>query len=89
MTDVKRDMQESVKGRPASQASWALSNESYVQWKDENASRILWIHGEAGQGQAGIASSLVHDLQQKTNEEGVFLAYFFCDEKDYSPTQSY
>ena len=82
VTVVKRDMEESVKGRPASQASWALSNAKYLQWKDQNTSQTLWIHGDAGQGQAIIASSLVDDLQQKTNEDGVFLAYFFCDEKD-------
>lgn len=65
VTDVEKDMQESVKGRPASQASWALSNKNHIHWKDENASRILWIHGDAKQGQAGIASSLIHDLKQK------------------------
>lgn len=75
-------MDSSVRGRPPSQASWALSNENYIKWKDSDACQILWIHGTAGKGQAVIASSLVHELNQQLKDESVFVAYFFCDEKD-------
>lgn len=82
MTDPAKDMDSSVRGRPPSQASWALSNENYIKWKQSDANRFLWIHGAAGKGQAVIASSLVHELKQELKDESVFVAYFFCDEKD-------
>lgn len=82
MTDPAKDMDSSVRGRPPSQASWALSNENYIKWKESNANQILWIHGTAGKGQAVIASSLVRELKQELKDESVFVAYFFCDEKD-------
>ena len=83
VTDPAKDMDDSVRGRPASQASWVLSNENYVQWKEGNTSKVLWIHGSAGKGQAVIASSLIRELTQETKkDDSVFLSYFFCDEKD-------
>ena len=83
VTDPQKDLQDSVRGRSASQASWALANESYVQWKKSKVSDILWIHGGAGKGQPVIASSILNELEQQTkSQEGAFTAYFFCDEKD-------
>ncbi|MCJ1464534.1 hypothetical protein MMC07_003147 [Pseudocyphellaria aurata] len=83
VTDPVKDMEDSARGRPASQASWVLSNENYMKWKSGDVSRVLWTHGSAGQGQPVIACSLVRDLsEQMKRDEGVFLAYFFCDEKD-------
>lgn len=83
VTDPVKDMEDSVRGRPASQASWVLSNENYMKWKAGDASQVLWTHGSAGKGQPVIACSLVRDLsEQMKKDEGVFVAYFFCDEKD-------
>ena len=81
-TDPAKDMEHSVKDRPASQAAWALNDDVYLKWKEMDSSQVLWIHGNAGKGQPVIASSLVKDLSQQTKDECVFLAYFFCDEKD-------
>lgn len=75
-------MDSSVRGRPSSQASWALSNETYIRWKDSDTGQILWIHGNAGKGQAVIASCIINELISQLQDESVFLAYFFCDEKD-------
>ena len=82
MTDPAKDMDNSVRGRPPSQASWALGNENYIKWKESGTNQTLWIHGSAGKGQAVIASSLVQELKQELKDESVFVAYFFCDEKD-------
>lgn len=82
MTDPVKDKEDSVRGRPASQASWVLSNENYMKWKASNASQVLWTHGSAGKGQAVIADSVVRDLNEQMKDESIFLAYFFCDEKD-------
>lgn len=82
VTDPKKDMDDSVRGRPASQAQWVLSNENYMNWKASNTSQVLWTHGDAGKGQAVVASSIVHDLEEQVKDESCFLAYFFCDEKD-------
>ena len=82
VTDPAKDMESSVRGRPHSQASWALSNENYIKWKDGDAGQILWIHGNAGKGQAVIASCVINELNQQLRDESVFVASFFCDEKD-------
>ena len=82
VTDPAKDMDSSVRDRPPSQASWALNNENYIKWKESGANQVLWIHGTPGKGQAVIASSLVHELKQQLKDESVFVAYFFCDEKD-------
>ena len=76
-------MQDSAKGRPASQGSWALDNDNYIKWKESNSQNILWVHGSAGKGQPVIACSFLNELKQQIgSHEGTFLAYFFCDEKD-------
>ena len=81
-TDPTKDMQDCVAGRPASQASWVLNNEAFVKWRDEDKHSVLWIHGNPGKGQPVIASSLIQELEKRAKDETVFLAYFFCDEKD-------
>ena len=82
-TDPRKDMLDSMRGRSASQASWALQNDGYLHWKTQDSSRVLWVHGNAGKGQSVIASSFVQSLEQETrHQDGAFLAYFFCDEKD-------
>ncbi|KAL8930646.1 MAG: hypothetical protein Q9208_000517 [Pyrenodesmia sp. 3 TL-2023] len=82
VTNPKQDMEESMAGRPASQASWVLKNEIYNQWKMRQASQLLWIHGDPGKGQAVVASALVQELEQHAKQGNVFVAYFFCDEKE-------
>ncbi len=82
VTDPSKDMEDSVRGRPASQASWVLSNDNYMKWNGSDTSTVLWAHGNAGKGQAVIACSLVGELSKQLKDESVFLAYFFCDEKD-------
>ena len=82
-TDPRKDLQDSMRGRSASQASWALQNDNYIKWKARDSPRVLWVHGNAGKGQSVIASSFVSSLERETkHQDGSFLAYFFCDEKD-------
>ena len=83
VTDPIKDLQHSVKGRPLNQASWALDDDNYCKWFDALESQVLWLHGNAGQGQPVIASLIVHTLEERFQDsEGTFSAYFFCDEKD-------
>ena len=83
VTDPKKDMEDSVKGRPTSQASWIFGNDLYAQWEAAKSSQTLWVHGNAGKGQAVVACSVIERLtSQQLREDGVFVAYFFCDEKD-------
>ena len=82
VTDPAKDMMDSVRGRITSQASWILSNEHFIEWESKHAPQTLWIHGGAGKGQAVIAYSLVQKLKEQSQEKGVFLSSFFCDEKD-------
>ncbi|KAL8945007.1 MAG: hypothetical protein Q9211_000397 [Gyalolechia sp. 1 TL-2023] len=82
VTNPKDDMEESMAGRPASQASWVLDNEIYNQWKTMQVSQLLWIHGDPGKGQAVVASALIQELEQHAKQGNVFVAYFFCDEKE-------
>lgn len=88
VTDPRKDMEASRKMQSTSQYSWVLSNEIYKRWKENDASKVLWIHGGAGKGQAVIASTIIEELtlELKPNE-GTYLAYFFCDGKN--PHQRY
>ena len=82
-TDPQKDLQDSIRGRPESQTCWVLTNEHYLKWEEVEVSKVLWIHGDAGKGQPVIATSIKHHLEEQARvKEGVFLAYFFCDEKD-------
>ncbi|KAL8792427.1 MAG: hypothetical protein Q9195_004960 [Heterodermia aff. obscurata] len=82
-TDVKKDREDSIRGRPIDQASWALTNETYIKWEEAKESKNLWIHGKAGKGQPVVAASIIDHLAEKTtSNEGAFVTYFFCDEKD-------
>lgn len=82
-TDLQKDLQDSVRGRPISQASWALTNDTYINWEEAKESKVLWIHGKAGKGQPVVACSIIRHLEEKARaNEGAFLTYFFCDEKD-------
>lgn len=83
VTNPAKDREASVKGRPASQASWVLTNPVYLEWKGQDACQVLWIHGNAGKGQAVIASSLIEELSSEAAQnETTLLAYFFCDENN-------
>ena len=82
-TDLQKDLQDSIRGRPIDQASWALTNETYIKWEEAKESKVLWIHGKAGKGQPVVACSIVRHLEEQTRaNEGAFVTYFFCDEKD-------
>ena len=82
-TDPRKDLQDSLRGRPVNQASWVLSNDKFMKWQEAKASQVLWIHGDAGKGQPVIASSIMKHLEDQIGRaEETFLAYFFCDEKD-------
>lgn len=82
-TDLQKDLQDSIRGRPIDQASWALTNETYIKWEEAKGSKVLWIYGKAGKGQPVVACSIIRHLEEKTtSNEGAFVTYFFCDEKD-------
>lgn len=82
-TDPQKDLSDSVKERSTNQESWALNNDKYKEWCDAHRSEVLWIHGNADKGQPVIAASIIKELEEQTKrEDGAFLAFFFCDEKD-------
>ena len=84
-TDPQKDLQDSLRGRPVNEATWALGNDHYNRWEEAKISKVLWIHGKAGKGQPVIACSIMHHLEKEiSSKDGVFLAYFYCDEKDPS-----
>ena len=83
-TDPQKDLDDSLRGRTKNEDSWVLRHKNYLEWEEAKDSRILWIHGDAGKGQPLIAYSVMHRLEDREKEtEGFYLAYFFCDEKDY------
>lgn len=82
-TDPQKDLSDSVKERSTNQESWALNNDKYKEWCNAYQSKVLWIHGNADKGQPVIAASIIKNLEEQTKrEDGAFLAFFFCDEKD-------
>jgi hypothetical protein len=73
----------SYAGPVAEKSSWVVDVDSFKQWREQDASQLMWVHGKAGTGQGAIASSVIGSLN-KTKEAGSIVASFFCDQSDKS-----
>jgi Cdc6-like AAA superfamily ATPase len=61
--------------------TWILGNQHYREWAEKDGPAILWISGDPGCGKSVLSSFLTKELtHEKTNQ--LYMAYFFCDDKD-------
>jgi ankyrin repeat protein len=66
----------------ASQRSAVLDQPTFIEWKqDEDANKLLWVHGKAGTGQGAVASSAIESLKI-ARENGSIVTSFYCDQSE-------
>src|SRR5208282_3702412 len=60
---------------------WILSNQDFVDWRDKNETRLLWIKGDPGKGKTMLLIGIVQELLESTHDSGL-VSYFFCQGTD-------
>ncbi|KAI0971602.1 hypothetical protein F4678DRAFT_433483 [Xylaria arbuscula] len=60
---------------------WLLAHSRYIQWRQSNGSKILWLHGIPGSGKTRLTSRVLEELVDDPLIASGWesLAYFFCD----------
>jgi WD40 repeat protein len=61
--------------------SWIFTDASYVRWAARAGPRLLWIHGDPGQGKTMLVCGIIDHLET-TGIDGNQPAYFFCQGSD-------
>ena len=66
---------------------WTLENPKYLEWRDKNTKKLLWISADPGCGKSVLAKCLVdEDLPRaSTDAQSRHILYYFF--KDTSPEQ--
>ncbi|KAI8650762.1 NACHT domain-containing protein [Fusarium keratoplasticum] len=68
---------------------WLLHDPTFLQWKNESASSILWLHGIPGSGKSKLASIVVEDaLEAFQQKQAPAPAYFYCSRNTAEPRRS-
>ncbi|KAI4122622.1 MAG: hypothetical protein LQ338_005716, partial [Usnochroma carphineum] len=73
--------------RVAETCLWTLKNSKYIEWRDDDAKKLLWISADPGCGKSVLARCIIdEDLPQafRNNPSKHVLYYFF---RDTSPEQ--
>jgi len=61
--------------------TWLLDDKNYRDWSEAQGQAILWISGDPGCGKSILLSFLTTEIIRDKGHQ-LYLAYFFCDEKD-------
>ncbi|KAK2039643.1 hypothetical protein LZ31DRAFT_76858 [Colletotrichum somersetense] len=68
---------------------WLLQDQTFIQWKNESASSILWLHGIPGSGKSKLTSIVVKDAQEAfSNNQSPAPVYFYCSRNPAEPGRS-
>lgn len=83
LTKGFQDLDSAISGHyKASQKSAVLDQATFVEWKqEEDANKLLWVHGKAGTGQGAVASSALEFLKM-AHEDGSIVTSFYCDQSE-------
>ncbi|KAF4470591.1 ankyrin repeat [Fusarium albosuccineum] len=98
----RREILESISSQPYKQhhsretsevmpgtGTWLLQHSTYVQWKNDSASSILWLHGIPGSGKSKLTSIVVEDsLAAYQRKQAPAPAYFYCSRNPSEPERS-
>jgi WD40 repeat protein len=77
-----RDRIRSLKEQPIREVcEWIFTDGSYVRWAAQGGPRLLWIHGDPGQGKTMLVCGIIDDLETH-GMDGAQPAYFFCQGSD-------
>lgn len=55
--------------------SWILDHEKFLDWQQNNLTKILWIAGDPGKGKTMLLCGIIDELEKKPTN---ILSYFFC-----------
>ncbi|MCJ1267408.1 hypothetical protein MMC22_007293 [Lobaria immixta] len=60
---------------------WTLKNPKYIEWRNDDAKKLLWISADPGCGKSVLARCIIDDLQQAFQNDSSkrVLYYFFKD----------
>ncbi|EXL39254.1 hypothetical protein FOCG_18133 [Fusarium oxysporum f. sp. radicis-lycopersici 26381] len=64
---------------------WILSNKDFLQWRNEENSRLLWIRGDPGKGKTMLLCGIIQTLKEdfyKRPDQAWLPVYFFCQATD-------
>ncbi|WKT54203.1 hypothetical protein QSH57_004787 [Fusarium oxysporum f. sp. vasinfectum] len=64
---------------------WILSNDEFRQWRDDEASQLLWIKGDPGKGKTMLLCGIINELERGSedpSQQTRKLIYFFCKATD-------
>ncbi|OBS15059.1 hypothetical protein FPOA_14076 [Fusarium poae] len=68
---------------------WLLHDPTFLRWKNESASSILWLHGIPGSGKSKLTSIVVEDaLEASQQKQAPAPAYFYCSRNTAEPNRS-
>jgi len=60
---------------------WILNHQDFINWRDGEETRLLWIRGDPGKGKTMLLIGVVKELK-KSIHDSELLSYFFCQSTD-------
>ena len=87
LTDPRDDMTriEGTKGGLLKDSYvWILSHRDFIEWRDGDKTRLLWIKGDPGKGKTMLLIGVVRELQQLKSTHSGLVSCFFCQGTDSS-----
>lgn len=63
---------------------WILDNKDFIDWRDDDETRLLWIKGDPGKGKTMLLIGIIEELSRKLKSSpgSNVLSYFFCQGTD-------
>lgn len=74
--DDKARIEATKGGLLKASSQWILEHPDFVQWRDGEENRMLWIRGDPGKGKTMLLCGIIDELQAPEP------AYFFCQATD-------
>jgi ankyrin repeat protein len=77
-----QDFDSAINGQHrGSQGSELLEQAAFTEWKQQDTTKLLWVHGKAGTGQGAVASAAIESLKP-IGEDGSVVVSFYCDQSE-------
>jgi hypothetical protein len=79
--DDKKRIEETKGGLLEGSYHWVLDNPDFLQWRNDQQSRVLWIKGDPGKGKTMLVCGIIDELKNSIAKTDLLL-YFFCQATD-------